>query len=160
MINDERLFRKPFPIPKIITVLQALEGFSFAVYQGLNMGYYTISLDTNASKICTISVPWGKYSYLWLPMGIAGSPDIFQAKISEQMAVLLFVWTYLDDLLCITRASLEDHLEHLKVVLTRLQEAGLKVNAPKSKFCAKETEYLGYILTKDHKQTRYRWYLH
>ncbi len=26
---------------------------------------------------------------------------------------------------------------------------GLKVNAPKSKFCAKETEYLGYILTKD-----------
>ena len=53
------------------------------------------------------------------------------------------------DLLCITRASLDDHLEHLKVVLTRLQEAGLKVNALKLKFCAEETEYLGYILTKD-----------
>ena len=25
---------------------------------------------------------------------------------------------------------------------------GLKVNAPKSKFCAEETEYLGYILTR------------
>ena len=68
--------------------------------------------------------------------------------MSELMASLKFVPTYLDDLLCITRASLEDHLEHLKVVLTTLQETGLKVNAPKSKFCAKETEYLGYTLTR------------
>jgi hypothetical protein len=30
-----------------------------------------------------------------------------------------------------------------------LREAGLKVNANKSKFCAHETEYLGYILTRD-----------
>ena len=40
------------------------------------------------------------------------------------------------------------HLDHLRLVLTRLREAGLKVNAPKSKFCAVETEYLGYILTR------------
>ena len=59
------------------------------------------------------------------------------------MAALELLQTYLDDLLCITRACLYDHLEHLKVVLTRLQEVGLKVNATKSKFCAKETEYLG-----------------
>ena len=140
---------KPFPIPKISTVLQELEGFTFATSLDLNMGYYTISLDPDASKICTIIFPWGKYSYLQLPMGIAGSPDIFQAKMSELMAALEFVQTYLDDLLCITRASLDDHLEHLKVVLTGLQEVDLKDNAPESKFCAKETEYLGYILTKD-----------
>ncbi len=82
-------------------------------------------------------------------MGIAGSPNIFQAKMSELMAALEFEQFYLDVLLCITRASLEDHQEHLKVVLTRLQEAGLSVNAPKSKFCAEEKDYLGYILTKD-----------
>ena len=81
-------------------------------------------------------------------MGIAGSPDIFQAKMSELMVALEFVRTYLDDLLCITKASLDDHLDHLRLVLTRLREAGLKVNAPKSKFCAEETEYLGYILTR------------
>ena len=50
--------------------------------------------------------------------------------------------------MCITKASLDDHLDHLRLVLTRLQEADLKVNAPKSKFCAEETEYLGYILTR------------
>ena len=82
-------------------------------------------------------------------MGIAGSPDIFQAKMSELMATLEFVRTYLDDLLCITKGDLEDHLAKLKKVLTKLQDAGLKVNADKSKFCALETEYLGYILTRD-----------
>ena len=65
------------------------------------------------------------------------------------MAALEFVRAYLDDLLCITRASLEDHLEKLRLVLIRLRDAGLKVNADKSSFCAHETEYLGYILTRD-----------
>ena len=81
-------------------------------------------------------------------MGVAGSPDIFQAK-SELMINLEFVWTYLDNLLTITKLDLSDHLDKLKTVLTRLQEAGLKINANKSKFCAHETEYLGYILTRD-----------
>jgi hypothetical protein len=39
------------------------------------------------------------------------------------------------------------HLDHLRLDFTRLQEAGLRVNTPKLKFCAVETEYLGYILT-------------
>ncbi len=129
--------------------MQELEGFTFATALDLNMGYYTISLDPDASKICTIIFPWGKYSYKRLPMGIAGSPDIFQEKMSNLMATLQFVRTYLDDLLIITKGSLEDHLEKLSMVLTRLQDAGLKINADKSKFCALETEYLGYILTRE-----------
>ena len=77
-------------------------------------------------------------------MCVVGSPDIFQAKMTELTTALEFVQTYLDDLLCITRTSPDNHLEHLTVVLARLQEAGLKVNVPKAKFCAKEMEYLGY----------------
>jgi hypothetical protein len=75
---NKRLIRQPFLIPKISTVLQEIEGFSFATALDLNMGYYTIRLDSDASKICTIIFPWGKYSYKQLPMGIASSPDIFQ----------------------------------------------------------------------------------
>jgi hypothetical protein len=43
-------------------------------------------------------------------MGIAGSPNIFQEKISELMVALELVRTYLDDLLCINKASMDDHL--------------------------------------------------
>ncbi len=36
------------------------------------------------------------------------------------------------------------------MVLSRLQDAGLKINANKlNLFCTLETEYLGYILTRD-----------
>ena len=69
--------------------------------------------------------------------------------MSELMEPLEYVCTYLDDLLCITRANLDDHLQKLRQLLTRLQDAGLKVMARKSKFCATETKYLGYVLTTD-----------
>ena len=55
----------------------------------------------------------------------------------------------IDDLLVITRGTLEDHLDKLRKVLRRLREAGLKVNALKSHFCSHEIEYLGYILTRE-----------
>ncbi len=51
-------------------------------------------------------------------------------------------------MLCITKANLEHHLDKLKMVLTRLHKAGLQINAQKSFFCAIETEYLGYTLTR------------
>jgi hypothetical protein len=130
-------------------VLQEIEGFSYATILDLNMNYYTIRLDPDASKICTIIFPWGKYSYKRSPMGIAGSPDIFQGKMSELMESLEFVRAYLDNLLCISKLSLEDHLEKLEVVLRQLCDAGLKVNAEKLTFCALEIEYLGYELTRD-----------
>jgi hypothetical protein len=146
---NKRLIRTPFPIPKLSTVLQEIEGLLFATALDLNMGYYTIILDPDASKICTIIFPWGKYSYKQLPMGIAGSPDIFQGKMLELMKSLEYVRAYLDDLLCISKMSLEDYLEKLEEVLRRLCDAGLKVNAAKSTFCTLEIECLGYVLTRD-----------
>ncbi len=62
-------------------------------------------------------------------MGTAGSPEIFQRKMSELMKTLEYVRSYLDDLLCISKLSLEDHLEKLEEVLRQLCDTGLKVNA-------------------------------
>ncbi len=50
---NKRLVRKPFPIPKISTVLQELEGVIYATILDLNMGYNTIRLDPDASKNCS-----------------------------------------------------------------------------------------------------------
>jgi hypothetical protein len=97
---NKRIVRKPYPIPKISTTLQELEGFTYATTLDLNMGYYTIRLDLTATK------------------------------------------------LDITKGSLDDHLDKLKQFFIRLGDAGLKINATKSVFCAQETEYLGYILTR------------
>ena len=98
-------------MPKISTVLQELESISYATALDLYMGYYTIRLDNDASRICTINFPWGKYSYKRLPMGIAGSPFISQVEMSELMRNLEFVRTYLDDLLIINKLNLSDILD-------------------------------------------------
>ena len=125
-----------------------MEGFTYATALDLNMGYYTIRLDPDAQKICTIILPWGKYSYLRLPMGISGSPDYFQEKMTDLMRTLEYIRVYIDGLLIITKSSYEDHLAKLREVLHRLRKADLRVNAAKSYFCETEIEYLGYILTR------------
>ena len=63
------------------------------------------------------------------------------------MIGLEFVRAYLDDLLIISK-SIEDHLEHLEAVFTRLNEAGLKINATKSHFCEAEVQSLGYVINR------------
>ncbi len=74
---NKQVTRTPFPIPKISSVLQEMEGFTYATVLDLNMGYYTIWLDPDAQKIRTVIIPWGKYSYQHLTIGMAGLPDIF-----------------------------------------------------------------------------------
>ena len=146
---NKNIKRKPFPLPKISELLQKLEGFTYATSLDLNMGYYHIALTPNASKLCTVVLPWGKYEYLKLPMGLCNSPDIFQEKMSDLMAGLDFVRAYLDDLLVVSKGTFEDHLNHIEQVCTRLAEAGLKVNVSKSHFCKHELEYLGYLINRE-----------
>jgi hypothetical protein len=113
------------------------------------MGYYHIELSPYSKTLCTIVLPFGKYEYQRLPMGLCNSPDIFQEKMSELFDGLDFVRTYIDDLLCCTDSTFTDHLEKLREIFKRLREAGLKVNARKSFFAKTELEYLGYWITRD-----------
>ncbi len=47
------------------------------------------------------------------------------------------------------RQKLDEHFQKIETELTRLRDAGLKVNAAKSLFCAHEIEYLDYKLTRE-----------
>jgi hypothetical protein len=57
---NKRIVRKPYPIPKINTILQELKGFTYATALDLNMGYYTIRLDPKVSEMSTIIFPLEK----------------------------------------------------------------------------------------------------
>ncbi len=48
--HNKRIVKKPYPIPKISTSLQELEGFTYATTLDLNMVYYTIKLDPTAAR--------------------------------------------------------------------------------------------------------------
>jgi len=146
---NKRIKRRPYPIPKIQNLLLQLEGFQYASSLDLNMGYYHIELNPDARKLCTIVLPFGKFEYQRLPMGLCNSPDIFQEKMSNLMLELEYVRAYIDDLLVTTKGSFADHLVKLEAVLAKLEEAGLKVNATKSFFAREGLEYLGYWISRD-----------
>ena len=71
-------------------MLLKLEGFKYATSLDLNMGYYYIRLSKNSSNLCTIVLPWEKYHYKRLLMGVANSPDIFQQKLFTYIMALNF----------------------------------------------------------------------
>ena len=86
-------------------------------------------------------LPWGKYRYCRLPMGLNGSPDIFQAIMNDIMGNLPNVRAYLDDVLVTTAGSFEDHHhKHVELVLQCLTDEGNAVNLRKSSFAMTEID--------------------
>jgi hypothetical protein len=142
------LKRKPFPLPKINDVLQKLANFKYATAIDLSMGYYHIPLDEESQKLCTTILPWGKYKYKRLPMGIKNSPDIFQSIMNELLGDLDYCRVYLDDILITSSGSFAEHLQKMETVLSRLQKANFRANVRKCFFGKGELEYLGYWVTR------------
>ena len=66
------------------------------------MGYYNIRIIKNAINLFTIVMPWLKYSYKRLPMGVSNSRDIFQQKMNDLFHGFEFIHAYIDDLLVLT----------------------------------------------------------
>jgi hypothetical protein len=143
------LQRKLFPLPKISDLLQRLSGFRYAMAIDLSMGYYHIPLDDESARLCTTILPWGKYQYQRLPMGIKNSPDIFQSIMNDIFHDLDYVQCYIDDILITSQSNFEDHLAKLEKVLSRLEQTGFRVNLRKCAIAQRELEYLGYWLSRN-----------
>jgi hypothetical protein len=98
--------RKSFPTPKIKDLLQTLTGFQWAMALDLSQGYYHIPLDEESQKLFSFMMPWGKYRYTKLPMGVKVAVDIFQEVITKCLAGLGFVHVYLDNTLIISNGTI------------------------------------------------------
>ena len=57
-----------------------------------------------------------------------------------------FVAVYIDDVLMFSRTP-NDHIVHLSLAITRLQEAGLKLKPRKCHLVLQEIEYLRHVIT-------------
>ena len=69
--------------------------------------------------------------------------------MSELMIGLESARTYLENLLIISKTDFNELLDHLKVALNRLSEAGFIISTSKCSFCKAELEYLGYWITRN-----------
>ena len=60
----------PFPLLRINETMQKLEKLKLGIARDLSLGFYTITLDEVSQNTCVTILPWGKYSYLWMPVSI------------------------------------------------------------------------------------------
>jgi hypothetical protein len=113
------------------------------------MGYYHIPLDLEAQKLCTTILPWGKYQYKRLPMGVKTSPDIFQRIMYELLGEIPNIQVYLYDILITSNGTFEEHAEKMEKILLILQKANFRANSRKFYFGKSKIDYLGYEITRD-----------
>eukprot|EP00957_Ditylum_brightwellii_P107530 8204508-Ditylum_brightwellii.AAC.1 len=95
------------------------------------MGYYDIEASPDVLNSCKLVLPWSKYEYCKLPMGLCNSPDNFQDNTNELFEEIEDVLVYIDGLLLIRKGTYEEHLKKPDKVLKKLEKAGLKVNMNK-----------------------------
>ena len=92
------------------------------------MGYYHIRLSKNASNLCTIILPWVKYSYKRIPMGVDNSLDIFQQKMNALFYGFEFICVHIDELLILTKRDWTDNVHKIELIFNKLKGKGLKYN--------------------------------
>ena len=145
---NQKLVRKPYPLPRIGDNIQQLEGFQYPAALDLNMIYYNIRLSPASQDMTTIVTGFFKFRYNRLHVGMCDSGDIFQAKVDKILGDIEGVKTYINDILVLSKDSFENQIDHLRIIFGRLSATGLKVNAPKFSFGLKDIPYLGYVITR------------
>ncbi|KAF4137401.1 hypothetical protein GN958_ATG13410, partial [Phytophthora infestans] len=80
---DRWLWRSYFPLPKIQDLIRELPQPCFITTLDLVMTYYSRVLALQSRLYTTTVLPWEKYRYCHLPMGISTAPDEFHAVMTQ-----------------------------------------------------------------------------
>ena len=90
-----------------------------------------------------VITPFGLFEFLRMPFGLKNSAQAFQRLMDSVFRDLPFTFVYLDDILIASPDS-ASHCQHLAIVFSRLQKAGLALNADKCVLGAPEVTFLGH----------------
>ena len=107
----------------------------------MSHAYQQVTLDEASKPYVTMNTHLGLFQVNRLPFGVSSSMAIFQRMMENLLTGIQNVTVYLDDT---TGRSDQDHLTTLNQVLTRLQEAGLRLKCNKCAFLEQEAEFLGH----------------
>lgn len=116
----------------------------------LRSGYHQIRLHKDDIYKTALNTHQGHFEFLVMPFGLTNAPASFQSLMNEVFSEFLqkFVLIFFDDIL-VYSSSLQEHVEHLKLVFDKLQAYKLFVKRSKCAFAQPQIEYLGHIISSD-----------
>lgn len=146
---NEKTISDAYPLPNIIDILDQLGGAKYFTLD-LASGFHQIPMDSESKFKTAFSTPYGHYEFNKMPFGLKTAPATFQRMmdlvLSGLQGIELFV--YMDDIV-VYGNLLEEHSRKLRILLARLQNAGLTLQPDKCHFLRKEIVYLGHAITKE-----------
>ena len=136
------------PLLKIDEMYVKLKGAKVFSTIDLRSGYHHTALGKISRAKTAFVTPFGKYEFLMVPFGLAQAPAYFQLLMNKVLKGLKFAMTYLDNIIIFSQDE-SQHLEHLEIVFSHLQEAGLKMKPSKCDFFKSEIHYLGHLISPE-----------
>jgi hypothetical protein len=113
--------KNKYPPPRIDILFDQLAGAQVFSKIDLRSGYHQIKIRVKDIPKTAFTTRYGLYEYIVMSFGLMNAPAHFMYLINSVFMPELdkFVMVFIDDILIYSR-SMEEHEEHLRIVLQRL----------------------------------------
>ena len=139
-----------YPLPRIDDVLDALDEGRFFSVIDLKSGYWQIPMRPEDAGKTAFRTADGLFQFTVMPFGLRNAPATFQRLMDVVFSGLKWkgLLVYMDDII-IYSATASEHLGLIANVLSRLSQAGLKLNPKKTTLVSCEVKYLGHVVSAE-----------
>ncbi len=147
---NSKMVRDAYPLPRIEESLDALGGAKYFSCLDLTSGYLQVKVAEQDQPKTAFTTPMGLFEYTRMPFGLMNAPATFQRLMTTVLGDLNFtsVLLYLDDIVVFS-STVDEHIQRLQCVFSRLQEHGLKLKPAKCHLLKESVQYLGHIVSAE-----------
>jgi hypothetical protein len=127
--------KNKYPLPHIDILFDQLAGAQVFSKIDLHSGYHQIKIHAEDIPKTAFTMRYGLYEYLVMSFGLTNASAHFMYLMNSVFMPEMdqFVVVFIDDILVYSK-SMEEHEDHLRIVLQRLREHQLYTKFSKCEF--------------------------